>query len=87
MPRLGELYPGICLTTEEKARKNLSSSVTFPLFAGIKGPEYEKHTYVCKTYRPTLNDMLCISHTKSATENKEVTLGNKAVTRTDIRTA
>jgi hypothetical protein len=24
MPRLGELHPGICLTTEEKARKNLS---------------------------------------------------------------
>jgi hypothetical protein len=24
MPRLGELYPGICLITEEKARKNLS---------------------------------------------------------------
>jgi hypothetical protein len=24
VPRLGELYPGICLTTEEKARKNLS---------------------------------------------------------------
>ena len=24
MPRLGELYPGICLTTEENARKNLS---------------------------------------------------------------
>ena len=24
MPRLGELYPGICLTTEEKARKTLS---------------------------------------------------------------
>ena len=23
-PRLCELYPGICLTTEEKARKNLS---------------------------------------------------------------
>ena len=23
-PRLGELYPGICLTTEEKAQKNLS---------------------------------------------------------------
>jgi hypothetical protein len=22
--RLGELYPGICLTTEEKARKNIS---------------------------------------------------------------
>jgi hypothetical protein len=24
VPRHGELYPGICLTTEEKARKNLS---------------------------------------------------------------
>ena len=24
VPQLGELYPGICLTTEEKARKNLS---------------------------------------------------------------
>ena len=24
MPRLCELYPGICLTTKEKARKNLS---------------------------------------------------------------
>jgi len=24
MPRLCELYPGICLTTEEKAGKNLS---------------------------------------------------------------
>ena len=24
VPRLGELYPRICLTTEEKARKNLS---------------------------------------------------------------
>ena len=24
VPRLGELYRGICLTTEEKARKNLS---------------------------------------------------------------
>jgi len=24
VPHLGELYPGICLTTEEKARKNLS---------------------------------------------------------------
>jgi hypothetical protein len=24
VPQLGELYPGICRTTEEKARKNLS---------------------------------------------------------------
>jgi len=26
-PRLGELCPGICLTTEEKARKNLSQGL------------------------------------------------------------
>jgi hypothetical protein len=26
VPRLGELYSGICLTTEEKARENLSQS-------------------------------------------------------------
>jgi hypothetical protein len=25
VPRLGELYPGICLTTEEKARKTLKA--------------------------------------------------------------
>jgi len=29
VPRLGELYPGICLTTEEKARKNLSQGGRF----------------------------------------------------------
>jgi hypothetical protein len=28
VPRLGELYPGIYLTTEEKARKNLSQGIT-----------------------------------------------------------
>jgi len=27
VPCLGELYPGICLTTEEKARKNLSQDI------------------------------------------------------------
>jgi len=29
MPRLGLLCPGICLTTEEKARKNLSQGIKF----------------------------------------------------------
>ena len=29
VPRLCELYPGICLTTEEKARKNLSQGSRF----------------------------------------------------------
>jgi len=57
---------------DTRRRKYEQFSVTSPLFAGIYGPECETHTYVCKTYRHKLNDMLCISHTKSATENKEV---------------
>jgi hypothetical protein len=37
MPRLCGLYPGICLTTEEKARKNLSqSSRRVPAGLGFK---------------------------------------------------
>jgi hypothetical protein len=36
VPRLGELYPGICLTTEEKARKNLSQgSYMFKTFVSL----------------------------------------------------
>jgi len=30
VPRLCELYPGICLTTEEKARENLSQGKEKP---------------------------------------------------------
>jgi len=30
VPRLCEFYPGICLTTEEKARKNLSQGKKKP---------------------------------------------------------
>jgi len=33
VPRLRGFYPGICLTTEEKARKNLS---------------HGSHTYICE---------------------------------------
>jgi len=43
MPHLCELYPGICLTTEEKAQKNLSQgSRTVP--AGMMKTEYTEHT-------------------------------------------
>jgi hypothetical protein len=46
MPRLCEVYPGICLTTEEKARKNLSQgSRRMPV-----GKEYtERIIHVNKT--------------------------------------
>jgi len=37
VPLLCEVYPGICLTTEENARKNLSQ--------GKKTKKYEKFTF------------------------------------------
>jgi len=46
VPRLCELYPGVCLTTEEKARKNLSQdSQRVP--AGTMKTEYTEQN---KTY-------------------------------------
>jgi len=43
VPRLCELYPGICLTTEEKARKNLSQcSLRMP--AGTMKTGYTEQT-------------------------------------------
>jgi hypothetical protein len=39
VPRLCELYPGICFTTEEKARKNLSlGSRKVPRYPGGSSP-------------------------------------------------
>ena len=40
VPRLCEFYPGICLTTEEKARKNLSGSSTLSLSSTLDGIEW-----------------------------------------------
>jgi len=43
VPRLCELYPGICLTAEENARKNLSQgSRRVPV--GTMKTEYTEHT-------------------------------------------
>jgi hypothetical protein len=49
VPRLCEFYPGICLTTEEKARKNLSlgkknlsQSTVYTL---PKHPHYKTYTH------------------------------------------
>ena len=43
VPRLCELYPGICLTTEEKERENLSQgSRRVPV--GTMKTEYTEHT-------------------------------------------
>ena len=45
MPRLCELYPGICLTTEEKARKNISQG-SRRVLVGMMKTEYteQEHT-------------------------------------------
>ena len=60
MPRLGELYPGICLTTEEEAQKNLSQgSRRVLVYILPKRTRYKIHTYTptpykTHTYAPTL---------------------------------
>ena len=43
MPRLCELYPGICLATEEKARKNLSQGSRI-VPAGTIKTEYKEES-------------------------------------------
>jgi hypothetical protein len=43
MPSLCELYPGICLTTEEKARKNLSQG-------SRKDSKYTKFSFLKKHF-------------------------------------
>jgi hypothetical protein len=63
VPRLCEFYPGICLTTEEKARKNLSqgkknlrlrkTSIT------VQYTYYQKHPHITKTSQThTLQNLL-----------------------------
>jgi hypothetical protein len=50
VPRLGELYPGICLTAEEKARKNLNQgSRRMP--AGTM--KIHNHTIIAETLTAT----------------------------------
>jgi hypothetical protein len=46
VPSLCELYPGICLTTEEKARKNLRVAEEIQRVHIIKTPtHYKTHPY------------------------------------------
>jgi len=73
VPRLCEFYPGICLTTEEKARKNLSqrkknlsqvtkSSVT------VQYTYYQKHPHITKPSQThTLQNPLIHTHTHAHT--------------------
>ena len=60
MPHLCEFYPGICLTTEEKAWKTLSQGsrrVTVYILHITKTPTHYKttrtHTHITKQYKAT----------------------------------
>ena len=55
MPRLCEFYPGVCRTTEEKARINLSQSTVYTL---------PKHPHITKpTQTQTLQNPRKHTHT------------------------
>jgi hypothetical protein len=45
VPRLCELYPGICFTTEEKARKNLSQGSRRVPFGTMKTEYTEQNIH------------------------------------------
>ena len=52
VPHLGELYPGICFTTEEKARRNLSQGSRRVLVHILpKSTRYKTHTYTSAHYK------------------------------------
>ena len=53
-PRLCEFYPGICLTTEEKAWKNLSQGTVYilPTHPHVTKPTHT-HTHITKQYKTT----------------------------------
>jgi len=53
VPRLCKFYPGICLTTEEKARKNLSQgkknlSQVKKTSVKVQYTYYQKHPHITK---------------------------------------
>jgi hypothetical protein len=56
VPRLCEFYPGICLTTEEKARKNLSQDKK-NLSQVNKNFQSEYSTHITKTPTHVSNKM------------------------------
>ena len=59
MPRLCELYPGICLTTEEKARKNLSQgSWRMPYFNIMPSDRNSSQLKFCRHAHPISSSLL-----------------------------
>ena len=62
VPRLCEFYPGICLITEEKARKNLSQ--VRKTSVKVQYTYYQKHPHITKPSQThTLQNPLIHTHT------------------------
>jgi hypothetical protein len=64
VPRLCEFYPGICLTTEEKARKNLSQVKKNLILSTVY--ILPKHPHITK---PTQTHTLQNTHTHTLQNN------------------
>jgi hypothetical protein len=75
MPSLCELYPGICLTTEEKARKNLSHGGKFGIDKGAQPPS-SPHRAAIERDAPFMesNQLECRSSCASEMINYESTI-------------
>ena len=90
VPRLGELYPGICLTTEEKARKNLSQgSRRVLVYILPKRTRYKTHTYTpthykTHTYAPTHYETHTSTHPHITKQFKTTTVQVKTNTVQDV---
>jgi len=68
MPRLCEFYPDICLTTEEKARKNLSQGKkNFSQFKEKPQLEYSIHITKTHTHTSTHTHITKLTHTHTYT--------------------
>ena len=79
VPRLCELYPGICLKTEEKARKNLSQGsrrvLVYILPKRLRykthtytPTHYKTHTYECKVRHTSIRDTPIMHSQRRLTE-------------------
>jgi len=74
VPRVCEFYPGICLTTEEKARKNLSQGKKN--FSQVKKNLGQSTVYILSKHphitQPTETQSLQDTHTHTNTHYKTI---------------
>ena len=69
VPLLCELYPGICLTTEEKARKNLSQG-SWRMPVGTMKTEYKERNRIYRTIQNIQNETEYTNKTAYTEQNR-----------------